>query len=160
MKNTNFLVFEARAECYPETLIWKHTKYSSQCFVFTDKQKKLSLVRYGVMASMHPDVKRIAPENLLQKLRLDSTPKDAHLEHLISTRDRLAKSIEEDRRNAGARATSLGDRIDDMEKRLRQTNETIAKRMAVLSSTMGIKDVLQKVRVVCSTVSSAINLKQ
>lgn len=109
---------------------------------------------------MNPEVaKQIAPESLVEKERLDLTPKDAHLDHLITTRDRLTKSIEQNKQKEDARSTALGDTIDGMEKNLRKTNEAIAKRTAAVAPSLGIKDILEKARVVCTTLSSAIFLR-
>lgn len=87
-------------------------------------------------------------------------PQDSHLDHLIATRARISETIKREKNNLDAKSTFVGDKIDDLEKRLKQTNETIEKRIALVAPSIDIKHILAKVRVVCSTVSSAINLKQ
>lgn len=110
---------------------------------------------------MHPDVRRIAPESLAQQKRMKSMSDNEHLNSLIRERDRLTKSIEEEKLMANSRSTVLGDKIDDFKKRLKHANDAIAKRTATNSiSAIDMKQTLSHAHVVCSTVSSAINLKQ
>lgn len=118
------------------------------------------MVRYGVLSSMHQDVRSIAPENLLQKQRMASTPVDSHLEYLIATRKRLQEDIKKERSRANVQSTVLGDKIDDLDKRARQVSAAINKRSMHLTSTIDLQHIIASARVVCSTVSSAINLKQ
>lgn len=122
---------------------------------------KRQIVRHGVLASMHPGVVRIAVENIMQQKRMKSMPDNEHLNSLVRERDRLTKSIEEEKLMANSRSTVLGDRIDELIKRLKNTNEAIAKRTSTnFISSNDMKHTLSSAHVVCSTVSSAINLKQ
>lgn len=109
---------------------------------------------------MHQEVRCIAPENLLQKHRIEAVPNDSHLEYLLSTRKRLEETIEIEKTRANAQSTVLGDKIDDLEKRVRQTTDAIDKRTKHFTSTIDLQHIISNANVVCSTVSSAINLKQ
>ncbi|XP_055322824.1 uncharacterized protein LOC129578378 isoform X2 [Sitodiplosis mosellana] len=128
-----------------------------------EKQKFLNVVRYGVVNSMHPDVRRIAPQNLKNDTPLSPTQFDQHTRTLLDEQKHLQREIETLNKDKSTTNTFLHDRLKDKQKRLAIVNETLAKKTIgnqLNSQSNGIDEVMKNARVVCSTLSSAINLKQ
>lgn len=73
--------------------------------------------------------------------------------------DQLRAQIDAEAKKKSASNSIIGDRIDELNKRLMQIKETIERSTAVNEHSGDIGDVIRNASVVCSTLSSAINLK-
>lgn len=119
----------------------------------------MNIVRFGVMNSMHKDVQKIAPQNLKSSLPLSPTTQSA-IKPMIDEQKRLQDQIEMLRKKENAKNTFTQDQIKNCEKRLNQVKETIERKGSEINDFNGIQDVMSNARIVCSTLSSSINLKQ
>lgn len=122
------------------------------------KKDILNIVRFGILDSMHEDVRRIAPESLVQQTNLQQSHDHAHLSSLVSQRNLLINSIEQEKKNNSANCTVIGDNINDKQKRLECIQEAINK--ITEDEPSDIKGIMDKARIVCSTLSSSINLNK
>lgn len=124
----------------------------------TDKKKFLNLVRFGVLHSMHPDVQMIAPQNLINSARMSPASKsNSDIAHLVIEKQDLELQI---------KSLEISKNLKDKEKlkmvkrSLDMVEETLAKKRNTFNSDIDISDIMKDARVVCSTLSSCINLKQ
>ena len=110
---------------------------------------------------MHPDVRRIAPQNLVNDTPLSPTH-DQQTRTLLDDQKYLQGKVDNLSKAKNTNHTVLTDELKHYQKRLAKINETLAKMGSNQSNaqTNGIDDVMKNARVVCSTLSSAINLKQ
>lgn len=130
-------------------------------FRSTDKQKYLNIVRYGVLNSMHADVRRIAPQNLVNDTPLSPT-NDQLTRTLLDEQQHLQAKVDSLSMAKNTNNTVLCDELKHYQNRLAKVNEALVKMGLNQSNlqTSGIDNVMKNARVVCSTLSSAINLKQ
>lgn len=113
------------------------------------------------MNSMHPDVRRITPQNLKNNTPLSPSQCDLQTRTLLSEQTRLKGQIDMLSKAKNTTTTVLHDKLKDHQKRLNIINETLAKKGTdQCNQSDGIDEVMKNARVVCSTLSSAINLKQ
>lgn len=129
-------------------------------FIAADKQKFLNIVRFGVLNSMHPDVRKIAPQNLKNNNNRSPPAQCVQLSTLTEARKELLHEIERLRGNTRNVQNFNQDRIRDCENRLKQVTETIEMKSNGSNDLDGISEVMEGARVVLSTLSSSINLKQ
>lgn len=126
-----------------------------------EKQKFLNVVRFGVVNSMDPSVRRIAPQNLKNNTPLSPSQCDQQTRNLLDEQNRLKDKIEQLSKAKNTNHSVLHDELKNHQKRLAIVNETLAKRGTQFNQQSdGMDDVMKNARVVCSTLSSAINLKQ
>lgn len=123
------------------------------------------LVRFGVLNSMDPDVRQISPQNLKANQPMSPTsPQSDTMKQMLTQQNGLQKQIDDLRQKKSAKTTVIQDHIKNLEKRLIQIKETIDRNKGTGSSDRsdfdGIYQVMANARVICSTLSSAINLKQ
>lgn len=117
------------------------------------------MVRFGVLNSMHPDVRKIAPQNLKT-----STP----ISPLINSNPDLIKLYTEKKKfeeeiELLRKSDKLVDKekMKDIERRLKAITDALEKKGHTASVESDcIKDIMTNARIVCSTLSSCINLKQ
>lgn len=119
-------------------------------------------VRFGVINSMDPDVRQIAPQNLKDNQPMSPSAQSDSINQLLKEEKSLQIQINELRKKESATTTVVQDRIKALEKRIMQVKETIdrSKVSNGVSDFDGIYRVMANARVICSTLSSAINLKQ
>lgn len=129
-------------------------------FILISEQKKqiLNVVRYGVLNSMHPDVRKVAPQNLLNNQAMP-IPEVGHLHALKMQRDKMMKQIECEKKKGSAHNSIIGDKIDELNKRLVHVKEAIDRISPDDPTNNDIGTVMRCASVVCSTLSSAINIK-
>lgn len=120
----------------------------------------MNIVRFGVLNSMHKDVQKIAPQNLKAKQSTSATTQYDVLKPMLDEQMRLQDQIETLRKDVNARNTVIRDRIQNIEKRLNQIKETIERKGNETNDLDGIQSIMANARIVCSTLSSSINLKQ
>lgn len=120
----------------------------------------MNIVRFGVLNSMHKDIQKIAPQNLKSSLPSSPTAQSA-IKHMLDEEKRLRDQLEVLREQASARNTVTQDQIKNVEKRWNQIKEAIERKSSSeVNDFDGIQGVMTNARVVCSTLSSSINLKQ
>lgn len=130
-------------------------------FIAADKQKFLNIVRFGVLNSMHPDVRKIAPQNLRNNNNRSPPANCEQLRTLTRARKDLLDEIERLRGNTrNAQINFNQDKIKDCENRIKQITDTIEMISNGSNDLDGIREVMEDARVVFSTLSSSINLKQ
>lgn len=135
---------------------------------FSDKQKFLNIVRFGVLNSMHPDVRKIAPQNLKnQNSSAQPTGQCEQIKSMLGAKNSLQDEIEKLKKSPNSHNTFTRDKIKECEKRLNQITEAIELKTNVSTTTTnksndfdGIDGIMANARVVFSTLSSSINLKQ
>lgn len=118
----------------------------------------LNIVRYGILKSMHPQVQCIAPQNLQNNFLASPHLTSNKVKNLQMQRDHLTKQIESDSKKNTGNNSIIADRIDDSRKRLTHVNNLI-KEYTGQQPPDDIKMIMRDARVVCSTLSSAINIK-
>lgn len=108
---------------------------------------------------MHPGVQCIAPQSLQKNsLAAPHLDTDIKIKNLQWHRDHITKRIEfETKKNTGNNSI-VADKIDDLRKQLIQANSLIQDYTGQQHPD-DIKVVMRDARVVCSTLSSAINIK-
>lgn len=116
---------------------------------------------------MHPDVRKIAPQNLKsQNSSAQSIGQCEQMKSMLGAKNSLQDEIEKLKRSPNSFNTFTRDKIKDCEKRLNQITEAIelktnASTAANKSNDFdGINEIMANARVVFSTLSSSINLKQ
>lgn len=129
--------------------------------ILIEKQKILNVVRYGVINSMHPEVRKIAPQNLVIKQAPSPTKQCEQMRMLLQDKKLLEDEIEKLKKNKQAKITVIQDMIQERQRRVAAINESLARKNQEPSTEFAdVRDVMLNARVVCSTLSSAINLKQ
>lgn len=118
----------------------------------------LNIVRYGILNSMHPEVKCIAPQNLQKTLLASPQLATDKVKNLQMQRDHLTKRIETESKKNTSNNSIIVDRIDEFRKRLNHINSLIQE-YTTQQHPDDIKIIMRDARVVCSTLSSAINIK-
>lgn len=88
-----------------------------------------------------------------------SPPKN-YIKSMLETKQKLQKEIQQFRGRPNANHSVLQDRIKEHEKRIQQINEQCDKATCRPKDADNINEVMANARVVCSTLSSSINLKQ
>lgn len=110
---------------------------------------------------MHPDVRKIAPQNLKSNNNRSPPANCQQLSTLTKARKDLSDEIERLRGNTrNAQLNFIQDKIKGCENRLKQVTETIEMISSGSNDLEGISEVMRDARVVFSTLSSSINLKQ
>lgn len=128
---------------------------------FVEKKKFLNIVRFGVLGSMHPDVRKIAPENLKNEQPLPAAAQSEKVRNLQANKKTHEQWIEKLKNEPNINTTVVQDKIKEHQKDIAMINESISKMTNLSHSELdGIADVMANARVVCSTLSSSINLKQ
>lgn len=121
----------------------------------------MNIVRFGVLNSMDPDVRQISPQNLKDNQPMSPTAHTDTIKQLLLEKNTLQKQIDDLRRKESATTTVIQDRIKSLEKRLMHIKETVDRsKVNDCSDFDGTYQVMANARVICSTLSSAINLKQ
>lgn len=121
----------------------------------------MSIVRFGVLNSMDPDVRQISPQNLKANQPLSPSAQTDAMKQMMMEQISVQKQIDDLQRKESAKSTVVQDRIKVLEKRLMQIKETIDRnKVNVTSDFDGTYQVMANARIICSTLSSAINLKQ
>lgn len=118
----------------------------------------LNIVRYGVLNSMHPEVQCIAPQNLQKNLLAAPQMASDQVKNLRMQRDHLTKRIESESEKNTRNNSNIADIIDELRKRLTHINSLIQEYTGQQHPD-DIKIIMRDARVVCSTLSSAINIK-
>lgn len=131
-------------------------------FVFIEKQKILNVVRFGVLGSMHPEVRKIAVDNLKNVQALSPSAQSGKVRNLLENKKTHEDWIEKLKNEPNVSTTVIQDKIKDRQQCIATINETIRKITNTSSHSEydAIAEVLASARVVCSTLSSSINLKQ
>lgn len=107
---------------------------------------------------MHPDVQMIAPQNLINTARMSPTSKsNSDLAHLVNEKNELELQIKLLEISKNLKDT---EKLKMVKKSLDMVEETLAKKRNTFNSDIDISDIMKDARVVCSTLSSCINLKQ
>lgn len=122
----------------------------------------MNIVRFGVVNSMDPYVRQIHPSNLKDNQPMSPPAQSDTIKQLVVEQGTLQKQIDELRRKQSATTTVIQDRIKVLEKRLMQIKETLERTKCVndASDFDSTYRVMANARIICSTLSSAINLKQ
>lgn len=120
------------------------------------------MVRFGVVNSMDPYVRQIAPQNLKDNQPMSPPAQSDTMKQLEQERITLQEQIEGLRRKQSATTTVIQDRIKTLEKRVTQIKETLDRTKVAndASDFDSTYRVMANARIICSTLSSAINLKQ
>lgn len=120
------------------------------------------IVRFGVLNSMDPDVRQISPQSLKANQPLSpSVPQSDTLKQMLVDQSSIQNQIDQLQRKECVKTTVIQDRIKQLEKRLMQLKETIDRNKVNVGNDFdGTYQVMANARVICSTLSSAINLKQ
>lgn len=131
-------------------------------FIPEAKKNMMSVVRYGVLNSMDPDVRQIAPQNLKNNQPQSPSAQSDKKKQMICEQNRLRQQIEDLSRKEGAKMTVIQDQIKCLEKRFQCLKETIERTIDVTETSEfdSTYQVMANARVICSTLSSSINLKQ
>ncbi|XP_031633386.1 uncharacterized ATP-dependent helicase C29A10.10c-like isoform X2 [Contarinia nasturtii] len=120
-----------------------------------EKQRILNVVRFGVLNSMHPDVRRIAPQNLVAT---PTSPRNPEMKKLHADKKKLLEDNDSLRKS---QHIADKEKIKDNEKRIKSIDAALEKMgNSSIFEYDNIRDVMTNARVVCSTLSSCINLKQ
>lgn len=120
------------------------------------------MVRFGVVNSMDPYVRQIAPQNLKDNQPMSPPAQSDTMKQLEQERITLQEQIDGLRRKQSATTTVIQDRIKTLEKRVTQIKETLDRTKVAndASDFDSTYRVMANARIICSTLSSAINLKQ
>lgn len=119
------------------------------------------IVRFGVLNSMDPYVRQISPQNLKDNQPMSPPAQSDTVKQLVVDKNTLQKQIDDLRRKQSATTTVIQDRIKVLEKRVMQINETVDRtKVNDASDFDSTYRVMANARIICSTLSSAINLKQ
>lgn len=131
-------------------------------FPSVEKQNLMKIVRFGVMNSMCPEVRRIAPENLkhAQAMSPSQPTPNLSIQTLLAQQKEFQERIDLLSKRRDAKNTVTQDQIKDLERRSNQIREAIERQTNSTDDYRAICEVMNKARVVCSTLSSSINLKQ
>lgn len=110
---------------------------------------------------MDPHVRRIAPQNLASNTSMSpSHQNDQHARNLLNEKYHLQAKIEQ-LRSKNINHTVQEHDLKETQKKLDVVNEALAKKgHNCIPQSGGIEEVMKNARIVCSTLSSAINLKQ
>lgn len=151
--------------CWPQrpglkqSLIFIHLPHVT--FVPEAKKNMMYIVRFGVVNSMDPYVQQIAPQNLKRDQPMSPPTQSDTIKQLVVEKGTLQKQIDDLRRKQSATTTVIQDRIKVLEKRIMQIKETVDRtKVNDASDFDSTYRVMANARIVCSTLSSAINLKQ
>lgn len=120
----------------------------------------MNFVRYGMVNSMHPDVLKIASQNLKVSQPLSPSMQCDTIKPMLDEQKRLRELIEVLRKKENSKNTVIQDQIREHEKRLNQIKETMERKGKESNDIDGCHEILANARVVFSTLSSSINLKQ
>lgn len=147
------LVIEAELELFK--LLMQSIRFLST----EKKQNFMKIVRFGVLSSMCPEVRQIAPENLKLTQAMSPSPSSQNqgIKELLSQQKTIQQEIDALSKQRDAKNTVTQDMIKELERRSNQIREAIERQTNVSDD---ISEVMAKARVVCSTISSSINLKQ
>lgn len=131
-------------------------------FLFSiEKQKFLNIVRFGVVNSMHPDVQKIAAQNLSNNQPPSPTKLSDQMKALLADKKIYEKENENLMKEPTAQSTITQDMIRDRKRLIASINESVARLTHEHNSEFHcMANVMGNARVVCSTLSSSINLKQ
>lgn len=121
----------------------------------------MNVVRYGVLNSMDPYVRQISPQSLKANQPMSPSSQCDTVKQMLSEQNRLKQTIDDLRKKENTKTTVIQDQIKCLEKRLNQIKETIERNNTNECTDFdGIYQVMANSRVICSTLSSSINLKQ
>lgn len=118
-------------------------------------------MRFGVLNSMHPDVRKIAPQNLLNNQMPSPTKQCDQMRILLEEKKILEDQIEELKKDPKVKGTIIQEMIRERLRRVATIKESLARKDPEPNTEFtDVRDVMLNARVICSTLSSSINLKQ
>lgn len=105
-------------------------------------------------------MQQIAPQNLKIDHPISPSGQCENEKAMNDEKKRLMYDIEKLRKKTNAKNTVVQDQIAALEKQYKQIDETLKRKPSESNHSNDIYDVMMNARIICSTLSSSINLKQ
>lgn len=123
----------------------------------------LNVVRYGILEKMHPEVKKISTQVLSKRNDADTSFNSKDIPALREEQKTIRERIEKLSKDPQRHNTVAGNQMDILKKRLNIVQETINKKVGKNDPHIKRDEtfkLIEGANIVCTTISSSLNLKQ